>query len=43
MWNIKYFVIPVIIWATIIVSKGFKISGNSTRTTFNRFCAKKPQ
>jgi hypothetical protein len=38
---VKCFVIPVIIAATGIVSKGLKISGNNTRTTFNRFSTKK--
>jgi hypothetical protein len=37
MWNMKCFVIPVIIGATGIVSKSLKISGNNTRTTLNRF------
>jgi hypothetical protein len=37
MWNMKCFVIPVIIGVTGIVSKGPKISGNNTRKTFNRF------
>jgi hypothetical protein len=37
MWNMKCFVIPVIIGATGIVSKSLqKISGNNTRTTLNR-------
>jgi hypothetical protein len=36
----KCFAIPVIIGATGIVSKGLKISGNNTRTTFRRFSAK---
>jgi hypothetical protein len=38
MWNMKYFVIPVIIGATGIVSKS--LQGNNTRTTFNRFPTK---
>jgi hypothetical protein len=42
MWNMKCFVIPVIIGATGIVSKILqKISGNNTRTTLNRFPIKK--
>jgi hypothetical protein len=41
MWNIKCFVIPVIIGATGIVTKGLKISGNNTRKAFNRFSTKK--
>jgi hypothetical protein len=36
MWNVKCFVIPIIIWATGIVSKGLKISESNTRTAFNR-------
>jgi hypothetical protein len=40
MWNMKCFVIPVIIGATGIVSKSSKISGNNTRTTLNRFPTK---
>jgi hypothetical protein len=32
--------VPVIIWATVIVSKGSKIYGNNTRTTLNRFPTK---
>jgi hypothetical protein len=40
MWNMKCFVIPVIIGAMGIVSKSFKISENNTRTTFNRFSTK---
>jgi hypothetical protein len=35
MWNMKCFVIPVIIGATGIV-----ISGNNTRTTLNRLFTK---
>jgi hypothetical protein len=38
MWITKYFVIPVIIGATGIVTIGQKISGNNTRKAFNRFC-----
>jgi hypothetical protein len=42
MWNIKCFVIPVIIGATRIVTRGLKkISGNDTRKAFNRFSKKK--
>jgi hypothetical protein len=42
MWNMKCFVIPVIIGATGIVTKGLKkISGNKTRKAFNRFPTKK--
>jgi hypothetical protein len=40
MWNMKCFVIPVIIGATGIVIKGLKISGNNTRKAFNRFSTK---
>jgi hypothetical protein len=40
MWNMKYFVIPVIIGATGIVTKGLKKSGNNTRKAFNRFSTK---
>jgi hypothetical protein len=38
MWNMKCFVIPVIIGATGIVTK--KKSGNNTRKAFNRFSTK---
>jgi hypothetical protein len=41
MWNMKCFVIPVIIGATGIVTKGLKISGNNTRDAFNKFSTKK--
>jgi hypothetical protein len=41
MWNMKCFVIPVIIGAMGIVSKSLKMSGNNTRTTFSRFFIKK--
>jgi hypothetical protein len=41
MWNMKCFVIPVIILATGIVTKGLNISGNNTRKAFNRFSTKK--
>jgi hypothetical protein len=40
MWNMKCFVIPVIIGATRIVSKVLKNSVNNKRTTFNRFSKK---
>jgi hypothetical protein len=41
MWNMKCFVIPVIIRATGTVSKNVqKISGNNTRTTLNGFPTK---
>jgi hypothetical protein len=41
IWNVKCFVIPVIIGATGILSKTLqKISGNNTRTTVNRFPTK---
>jgi hypothetical protein len=40
MWNIKCFVIPVIIGATGIVTKGLKVSGNNIRKAFNRFTTK---
>jgi hypothetical protein len=36
----KCFVIPAITGATGIVGKSLKISGNNTRTTFNRFSTK---
>jgi hypothetical protein len=35
MWSKKCLVIPVITAATGIVTKGLKISGNSTRKAFN--------
>jgi hypothetical protein len=41
MWNMKCFVIPVIIGATGTVSKGLRKSGNNSRTTFSKFCTKK--
>jgi hypothetical protein len=41
-WNMKCLVIPVMIAATGIVSKGLKISGSNTRTTFNIFSTKNP-
>jgi hypothetical protein len=41
MWNMKCFVMPVIIGATGIVTKGLNISGNNTRKAFNRFSTKK--
>jgi hypothetical protein len=42
MWNMKCFVIPVIIGATGIVTRGLKkISGNNTRKAFSRFSIKK--
>jgi hypothetical protein len=41
MWNMKCFVIPVIIGAMGIVSKSLKMSGDNTRTTFSRFSIKK--
>jgi hypothetical protein len=37
----KCFVIPVIIGATGIVTKGLKKTGNNTRKAFNRFSTKK--
>jgi hypothetical protein len=41
MWNMKCFVIPVIIGATGIVTKGLKIFfGNNTKKAFNRFSTK---
>jgi hypothetical protein len=40
MWNMKCFVMPVIIVATGIVIKGPKKSGNNTRKAFNRFSTK---
>jgi hypothetical protein len=40
-WNMNCFVIPVIIGAAGIVTKGLKkISGNNTRKAFNRFSTK---
>jgi hypothetical protein len=42
MWNMKCFVIPLIIGTTGIVTKGLKkISGNNTRKTFSRLSTKK--
>jgi hypothetical protein len=42
MWNMKCFVIPVIIAATGIVTRRLKKkSGNDTRKAFNRFSTKK--
>jgi hypothetical protein len=41
MWNMKCFVIPVIIGATRTVSKSLQeISGNNTKTTLNGFPTK---
>jgi hypothetical protein len=41
MWNMKCFVMPVIIGATGIATKGLKKkSGNNTRKAFNRFSTK---
>jgi hypothetical protein len=40
MWNMKCFVIPVIVGATGIVTKGLKKSGNNNRKAFSRFCRK---
>jgi hypothetical protein len=41
MWNMKCFVIPVIIGATGIVTRGLKkISENDIRKAFNRFSTK---
>jgi uncharacterized protein YaiL (DUF2058 family) len=40
MWDMKCFVIPVIIGATGIVIKGLKISGNNTKKAFYRFSTK---
>jgi hypothetical protein len=40
MWNMKCFVIPVIIGATGIACKRLKISGNNTRTAFSVFSTK---
>jgi hypothetical protein len=40
MWNMKCFVIPLIIGATGIVNKSLKEYLESTRTTVNRFPAK---
>jgi hypothetical protein len=40
MWNMKCFVIPVIIGTMGIVNKILKICGNNTRATFNRFSTK---
>jgi hypothetical protein len=41
MWNMKCCVIPVIIGATGIVTKDWKISVNNTSKAFSRFSAKK--
>jgi hypothetical protein len=40
MWNMKCFVIPVIIGAMGIVTKDQKINGNDTRKAFSRFSTK---
>jgi hypothetical protein len=40
MWNMKCFVVPVIIGASGIVNRGLKISGNNTRKAFNRLSTK---
>jgi hypothetical protein len=41
MWNMKFFVIPVIIGATGIVTRGLKkIPGNNTRKVFDKFSTK---
>jgi hypothetical protein len=40
MWNMKCFIIPVIIGATGIVTKGLKKYRNDTRKAFNRFSTK---
>jgi len=41
MWNVKCFVIRVMIWVTGIVIKGLKMSGNSTRKAVSRLSTKK--
>jgi hypothetical protein len=41
VWNMKCFVIPVVIEATGIVTRELKISGNNTRKAFSRFSTKK--
>jgi hypothetical protein len=41
MWNMKCFVIPVIIGPTGILTKRRKIAGNSTRKACSRFCTRK--
>jgi hypothetical protein len=40
MWNMKCFVIPVIIGPPKLIAKVYKKSGNNTRTTLNRFPTK---
>jgi hypothetical protein len=40
MWNMKCFIVPVIIGATGNVIKPIKISVNNSRKAFNRFSAK---
>jgi hypothetical protein len=41
MWNMKYFIIPVVITgATGIITRGLKKSGNNARKAFNRFSTK---
>jgi hypothetical protein len=40
MWNMKSFVILVIIGAMGIVTAGAEMSGNNTRKAFNRFSTK---
>jgi hypothetical protein len=41
MWNMKCFVIPIIIGAMGIVNKSLKKPGNNTKTTFHTFSTKK--
>jgi len=40
VWNMKCFVIPVIIGATEIVTKWLKLTGNNNKKTFSRFCTR---
>jgi hypothetical protein len=40
MWNMKCFVMPVVIGATGTVTRGQKIPGRNTRQTFHRLIAK---
>jgi hypothetical protein len=40
MWNMKRFVIPVIVGTTGTVTTGIKITGNNARKAFNGYSAK---
>jgi len=41
MWNMKYFIIPVIIGVTGMLTKGLKISGNNIRKAVSIFRTRK--